>query len=175
MAEETNDKQITLAPSWKHHFIGYLLSVLCIPLFGLGLIGLYFVYKKHQNVSYRVTDTQISSADTKYQRNIDLVNIENVRIEQNWLQQKLGIGTLVLETSAVTMEVLGMEQPEKLKAMIEKAIAVQKKQNQKKNFRKKPDPKYRPGSMDKMDYLTGLWQQGLISNDDFEDESKHFE
>lgn len=175
MAKKTNDKQITLAPSWKHHFIGYLLSVLCIPLFGIGLIALYFVYKKHKSVSYRVTDTQISSTDTKYQRNIDLVNIEDVSIQQGWLQEKLGIGTLVLETSAAVMEVVGMEQPEKLKSMIEKAIAVQKKQQEKKTFRQKPDPKYKPGDMDKMDYLTGLWQQGLISDDDFEDERKHFE
>jgi hypothetical protein len=29
--------------------------------------------------------------------------------------------------------------------------------------------------MERMDYLTGLWQQGLVSDDDFEKEKKHFE
>jgi hypothetical protein len=29
--------------------------------------------------------------------------------------------------------------------------------------------------MDKINYLTGLWQQGLISEEDYKKECKHFE
>ncbi|MDZ7692755.1 MAG: PH domain-containing protein [Balneolaceae bacterium] len=172
MASQSQSKQVTLSPSWKQHFIGYVLSVLTIPIFGLGLIAFYFVRKKHKGTSYKVTDTQISSTDTKYQRNIDLVNIEDVQIQQSWLQEKLGIGTLVLSTSAASMDVVGMEEPEKLKNIIEQAIATQKEQQKKQDVRRHREPKYQPGTMEKMDYLTGLWQQGLISDDDFENEKR---
>lgn len=175
MTPETPEKRIILSPSWKQHFIGYLLSILTIPLFGIGLVALYFVRRNHTSTSYTVTDTQISSTDTKYQRNIDLVNIEDVRIEQSWLQKKLGIGTLILKTSAASMEVIGMEDPQKLKQTLDKAIAFQKKQQEEQNFREHPDPKYKPGTMDKMEYLTGLWQQGLLSDEDFKNEKKNFE
>ena len=39
----------------------------------------------------------------------------------------------------------------------------------------RPEPEHEPGSMDRMDYLTGLWQQGLISDRDFDKEKRHFE
>lgn len=175
MSTESQNKQITLSPSWKHYFIGYLLSILAIPLFGIGLIALYFVRKKHKGTRFAVTDTQISSIDSKYHRNIDLVNVEEVTIEQTWLQEKLNVGTIVLKTSAASMELIGMEQPTQLKQTLEKAIAVQKQQQEKQDFRTTQDPKYKPGSMEKMDYLTGLWQQGLLSDEDFENERKNFE
>ncbi|MFH5831233.1 PH domain-containing protein [Halalkalibaculum sp. DA384] len=175
MSTNTKTKKITLTPSWKHYFIAYVLSVLAIPLFGIGLIAFYFVRKKHKNIRFAVTDTQISSIDSKYHRNIDLVNIEKVTIEQGWLQEKLNVGTLLLSTSATSVELIGMENPGQLKQMIEEAIARQKKQQEKKNFRRTQDPKHKPGSMDKMDYLTGLWHQGLLSEEDFESERKNFE
>lgn len=175
MTNNSESKHIILTPSWKHFFWGYLLSVLTIPIFGLGLIGLYFVRKKHTNIVYRISDTQISSVDSRYQRNIDLVNIEEVNVRQNGLQKTLGIGTLVLYTSAAEMEIVGMQHPVDLKGTIEKAVAYHKEQAKKKNFRQRPDPKYKPGAMEKMDYLTGLWQQGLLSNEDYENEKKNFE
>lgn len=174
MTAEPNQKSITLTPSWKQYFVPYLLSVLTIPV-GIGLIALYFVRRKHLSLHYRVTDTQISSIDPKYQRNIDLVNIETLSVRQSRIQEKLGIGDLILQTPASGMELVGMEQPELLKAMIERVVAVQKEQNKQQNFRRYPDPDFKPGSMERMDYLTGLWQQGLLSDEDYEKEKKHFE
>lgn len=174
MAAEPNQKSITLTPSWKQYFVPYLLSVLTIPV-GIGLIALYFVRRKHLSLHYRVTDTQISSIDPKYQRNIDLVNIETLSVRQSRIQEKLGIGTLRLRTSASEMDVTGMENPGRLKAMIGEAVAHQKMQAKQQNFRRYPDPDFKPGSMERMDYLTGLWQQGLLSDEDYEKEKKHFE
>ena len=31
-----------------------------------------------------------------------------------------------------------------------------------------------PGTIDRVDYLMGLWQQGLISNEDYQEERKKF-
>lgn len=176
MADQPTSKSITLEISWKNHLIGYLLSVIFIPVFGIGLIGLFWVWKRQHRISYRVTDTQITSKDDEYQRNIDLVNIQRVSVSQGWLQKKLGVGDISLKTSSAKMVLFGMENPFHLKGLLDKAITAEKERQR--QDEKKPEvqePDYDPGSMEKMNYLTGLWQQGLISDDDYEEERKHFE
>lgn len=175
MAHQSDSKSIELTISWKNHLPGYVLSILLIPLFGIGLLGLYWVRKRQQRLSYRVTDTRISARDAKYQRNVDLVSIERVEVRQSWLQEKLEVGDLELHTSASSMTLFGMENPYHLKGMLEKAVAAQKKQQQTGKERERREPEYDPGSMDKIDYLTGLWQQGLMSDEDYKKERRHFE
>ncbi|NGP76925.1 PH domain-containing protein [Balneolaceae bacterium YR4-1] len=175
MTKSSEKKSYTLTPSWKHYLSGYLLSILAVPLAGIGLIGLYFVRKRHKSTRYIITDTQISSIDSKYQRNVDLVNIENIELEEGWWKRKLGIGNLILHTSASELNITGIENPRELKDLLEKAISAEIRKQQEEEKNKPKEPKYSPGSMDKMEYLTGLWQQGLISEDDYENERKHFE
>lgn len=175
MAKSTAQKTYTLDPSWKQFFVGYLLSILTIPLAGIGLIALYFVRKKHKEHKYIITDTQISILDAKYRQNVDLANIEQLTIEQSWLQKKLGVGTLVLHTSALETELIGIENPSQIKDILGKAIQAELQRKEQEQQTKARQPKYKPGSMDKMEYLTGLWQQGLISEEDFEKERRHFE
>lgn len=175
MAHQSTTKTYSLEPSWKNHILGYVISVLLIPVFGLGLLGLYWVYKRQKKYAYTFSDTQISSRDDKYQRNLDLVNIEQVEIKQSWLQEKMQVGDLVLHTSAFSMTLRGMEKPAALKGMLNKAITAQKKLQQEKEKTKPQEPDHDPGTMERMDYLTGLWQQGLVSDEDYEKEKKHFE
>lgn len=175
MADQSKDKVIILGISWKNHFVGYALSVLLIPLFGIGLLGLYWVYKRQKRTTYRVSDTQITSRDSQYQRNIDLVNIDKVEVQQNWLQEKLNVGDLKLHTSATSMTLYGMENPYNLKGLLDRAIAEQKRLQEQQKQTKVSEPDAKPGTKDRMDYLTGLWQQGLVSNEEFEKERKHFE
>lgn len=173
--EESTSKSVTLGISWKNHLLGYAISVLLIPVFGLGLVGLFWVWKRQNRITYKVTDRQITSRDDQYQRNVDLLSVQEVEIRQNWLQKKMNVGDLELHTSASSMTLLGMEQPYQLKGMLQKAIASERKRHQQ-NKRSKPrKPEYNPGSMEKMDYLTGLWQQGLVSDEEYEEERKHFE
>jgi len=175
MADQSERKTIDLEPSWKNHILGYALSVLLVPLFGIGLIGLYLVYQRQKKYSYTFSDTQISSKDEKYQRNIDLVNIARVTVEQSWLQSKMGVGNIVLHTSATSLTLRGIESPQNLKGVLEKAIAAEKQRQQEKQKTKPKQPDHNPGTMERMDYLTGLWQQGLVSDEDYEKEKKHFE
>lgn len=173
MSKVAQPKTYTLKPSWKQFFFGYLAGIVLIPLAGIGLIILYFVRKKQKGVRYVITDTQISSINSRYHRNLDLVNIKGITVRQNWIQETLGIGTLLLQTSASGMNLIGLEHPWRFKELLEKAVAAQQKAREKQRSEtRKPD--FEPGTMDKMDYLTGLWQQGLISDEDFEKERKHF-
>lgn len=175
MPQQKQADTFTLQPSWKQFFISYMLSVLAIPLLGIGLVYLYFVRKKHKKIYYEISDTQISRVDAKYSHNVDLVDIESIDIKRSWLQQKLGIGDLMLHTSASKMILAGLEEPGQLKNILEQAIQSEIKRKKTHQKIKAKQPEYQPGNMDKMNYLTGLWQQGLISNEEYESERKHFE
>ncbi|SMO85340.1 PH domain-containing protein [Fodinibius sediminis] len=176
MTPQSTSQSTSLHISWKNHLVGYLLSVLLIPLFGLGLLGLYWVYKRQKRISYRVTNTQISSIGREYHRNVDLANIEKVEVRQNWLQKKLTVADLVLRTPTSRMTLFGMENPYSLKGLLEKAVAAEKKRREQPEKKTRVrEQEYDPGSMEKIDYLTGLWQQGLLSDEDYKKERKHFE
>lgn len=175
MTQKNTDRTYTLEPSWKQFFWGYTLSILAIPLFGIGFVALYFVRKNHQQIVYEISNTQIKRVDEKYEHNVDLADITRVELIKSWMQQKLSIGTLVLYTSASKMMLEGVEEPEKLKELLEQAIQWEIKRQQEQQKTKTREPDYQPGSMEKMNYLTGLWQQGLISDEDYEKERRHFE
>jgi len=169
-------QSIELTPHWKRWFWGYFFGILLIPLFGIGLIVLWNIHSKKNSVSYEVTNRQIKSLGKKLTSSIDLCNVKSIDIEQNWLDQRLGVGDLLLTTESRTLKILGQPDPGELSNMI--AHAVQAERKRVKDLEKiKPEPKEHPtpGSMDRVDYLTGLWQQGLITNEEFEKEKKHFE
>lgn len=175
MTQKSTDRTYTLEPSWKQFFWGYVLSMLAIPLFGLGLIALYFVRKKHRQITYEISNTQIKRVDEKYEHTVDLVDITRVEMTKSWMQRKLDIGTLALFTSASKMKLEGLEEPQKLKDLLEQAIQSEIKRQEEQQKTEPRKPEYQPGSMPRMDYLTGLWQQGLISDEDYKKERKHFE
>ena len=172
--EHSAPRSTILRPSWKQFAIGYILSILTIPI-GVGIIGLYFVRKRHKRLTYKVTEDRISSIGQKYRQNMDLVNIESIKVRKSWFQKKLGIGDLILHTAGTHMELVGMENPDELKRMIEKAVRFRQEKLKTSKQEQQREPDTQPGSMEKMNYLTGLWQQGLLSEEDFDNEKKHFE
>lgn len=175
MASHPTEKKYTLTPSWKQYFWAYLLSVLTIPLLGTGLIAFYLTWKKHHETSYVVTDSQITLIGKKYRRNVDLVDIDRVEVARSGMKKKLGIGTIILYTSALRLELKGIEQPEEVGNILEKAIRTGRQQTRQQEQQGSSSPSYDPGAMDKIEYLTGLWQQGLLSEEDYQRERKHIE
>lgn len=170
-------KSIELTPSWKRWFWSYFFGIALIPVFGIGIIILWITHSKRKKVTYTVTDRQITSTDGKVSQSIDLANIKTLDTEQNWLDRKFGIGDLLLSTEMRSIKLLGQPNPEQLSDMISQAIRAERKrieELQKTENKTREEPP-QPGTLDKLDYLTGLWQQGLISDEDFRKEKKHFE
>lgn len=175
MPQQKQPDSISLQPSWKYFFTAYLLSVLAIPLAGIGLIALWFVRRRHRSYRYRITNSRITAVDSKYEHNVDFADVEQVRLQQSGLQRRLGIGTLLLQTSASQMKLLGLEEPSQIREILEQAIAREQQREEQRRETHRKESNYRPGSMEKMEYLTGLWQQGLISEEDYNAERKNFE
>lgn len=168
-------KSVKLKPKLSYHFWWYCLGVLLAPLLGYGV---YLILKKRrelQAVTYRITDDTITIEEVNYRENVDLVNIHSAEIEQRWMDERFGIGTVILKTDSREVKLKGVEQPERLSDMILQAAAAIRERLKNEQKRERSIPDRNAGSLDKMDYLTGLWQQGLITNEEYEKERRHFE
>jgi len=169
-------KKIELRPDWKRWFWGYFFGILLIPLAGIGLFVLWKVHRKKKSYIYEVTDQQIRVTGDNLSQTVDLVNIKTLDVEQNWFDKKFNLGDITLITESRTIKLLGQTNPQVLAETITTAIHAERKRIEELNrVKKKPVEHPPPGTIDKLDYLTGLWQQGLISNEDFEKEKQNFE
>lgn len=169
-------KSIELRPDWKRWFWGYFFGILLIPLAGVGLFVLWKVHNNKNSYVYEVTDRQIRASAENFSQTVDLANIKTLDIEQNWFDKKFNIGDITLITGSRTIKLLGQANPQVLAETITTAIHAERKRIEELNkVKKEPVDHPPPGTIDKLDYLTGLWQQGLISNEDFEKEKQNFE
>jgi len=168
------EKMIELQPNKSHNFWWFVIGVLLIPV----LVGFYILFKKLNEISqthYKITDQQITSVTPNYTETVDIANINKVKIDQRWIDKKFGIGTIQLITNTRKVDLIGLENPQNLSDLILKAAEAERYRIKQQAKKKRENPSTSPGSLDKLDYLTGLWQQGLISDEDFKKEKKHFE
>lgn len=170
---DSSNKTKQLKPSWKFYFWCYFFGVLTVPLL-LGIVLLAKAIRKKNRYRYIIEDETITAEDGDYSQKFDLVNVEDVQVEQTWIQQKLGVGLVRISKEGSEMELFGIENPHSFKEMILAVSSNLKAMQQKKPETKEPVEK--PSiQTDKMDYLTGLWQQGLLTDEDYKTEKKHFE
>jgi len=168
------EKQILLQPDQKHIFWWFITGIILTPLLG---IGIYIIFKKKRELSaihYRITDHSITATDVSYSQKIDLANIIDISVQQRWIDKKFNLGNVTIHTDSRSITLLGMNNPQNLAEMILQAAEAERLRIEKLKQIKQKAKTDRPVSIEKLDYLTGLWQQGLISNEDFEKEKKHF-
>jgi len=170
-------KSIELKPDWKRWFWGYFFGIILIPFLGIGVAVLWIIHSRRKSIAYLITDRQIEERDKNISQKIDLANIKTLDVEQNWFDRKFGIGDIKLSTETRSITLLGQPDPDRLSDMMSAAIRAERKRITDLTI-KRESPKestYSPGTLDKIDYLTGLWQQGLLSDEDYKKEKKHFE
>ena len=152
------------------------MGIILIPLFGVGIYLIYRFYSSHNAISYRITDQSITAVDSNVEQKMDLANIQDVEISQKWIDRKFGLGLVTLRSDSNSIDLIGMENPQKLADTIMSAAKAERKRlADLKTQKSEPVKQSKPGRDDRIDYLTGLWQQGLISEEDYEKERKHFE
>lgn len=167
------EKSIILTPSRKNYFWGYLIGVLLIPLL-IGIVVIWFINRKRSSIQYRITDTSVSKVTKEDKTQLELVNILKTSVSQTGLQKLLGIGNVKLKANVSALILEGIENPESFLEKIDTAIAYQKEKLKASEKIKPRKPTHDPGTLEKLDYLTGLWQQGLISDEDYDQERKKF-
>lgn len=169
------DKKIELKPENAFYFWQIVAAILLIPVLGIGVYLLYRIRKKRKSITYIITDFSITAKSETHSENIDLVNITDIDVSQGRTEKRFHIGTLHIKTASRRLNLEGLKNPRALAGMILKAAEAERTRLEKINADKRKEPETHPGSLEKLDYLTGLWQQGLLSDEDFLKEKKHFE
>ncbi len=168
-------KQIQLRPEASRYFWNYIIAILLIPIFGIGLYLLYRIRKNRKETTYIVTDDAITAISGGLNERVDLVNIIEIKINQDYTDKKFHIGNLHILTGSRRITLNGIKNPHEMANLILKAAEAERARVAKARKVNRREPETIPGTTDKLDYLTGLWQQGLLSEEDFLKEKKHFE
>lgn len=169
------DKKITLQPHKAFHFWWYLTGIVLIPFFGLGIYIIYKKFTELRNTIFEIRDQSIKVVTPDYSENMDITGIHSADVTNRWIDERFSIGTLLLKSDKRKLELFGVENPRKLADIILQAAEAERKRLEEiKIFKSKPETQ-QPDNLEKLDYLTGLWQQGLLSDEDFKKEKKHFE
>lgn len=169
------EKTVILSPDWRNLFWWWLAGLLLLPLYGAGLALLWFAWRKWRSVRFVIEERHILCRYRDGDRRIDLASIDSARADQGVVERLFGIGSVHLGIGSGSVEMPGMKNPHRLASMITKAAASERGRLARKSPRPVPPDAPDPGTLDKMDYLTGLWQQGLISDEEFDREKRYFE
>lgn len=165
-------KTYTLHPDWKDKFGRYLLGYALVPVFGLGLLIIRNVRKQQRETKYVISDDSITFYEPEENVSVNLVNIEQINVSQTNLERKFSIGRIQLEANGKNYELQGIENPVRIEEILRAAIATEKDRQRQKAKVKGSFPDLNAGSVDKVNTLVGLWQQGLIDDEEYERERK---
>ena len=107
--------------------IRFIIAILIIPFFGIGLIALIIWYLQAINTTLTITNDKVTLRKgilSKHTNEVFLEDIRNVQIMQTFFQRIFKVGTIAVSTSAqsgVEIEVDGMKFPEKVKQIVDQA------------------------------------------------------
>ena len=109
---------------FKNRPILFILSLLAIALYGLGIIILIIWYIKVKAVRLTVTNQRIEVKRGILRKNtteIHMSDVRNIRTNQSFFQRIFGVGKIIISsaaTGAVEIKVKGIKSPERVKKMI---------------------------------------------------------
>lgn len=164
-------QKVTLHPSPKNYLGYYFLGILTLPLL-VGFIFIWLAYKRQNEKKYFITNSSIGVEEQGVLEQLSLVDIQQTNVKQTAIQRFLNIGSIELNAKVSSIVLEGIDKPTELLSKIDAAIAFEKEKLQQKKTIEVRRPTHNPGTIEKMDQLTGMWQQGLISYEDYENERK---
>jgi hypothetical protein len=89
-------------PSHWNKFGYYIVSIILIPIFGLGLIMLLVVFLKLKYTIYTLTDQRLIIQTGVFSRSIEsieLYRIKDIKLNSSFTQRIVGIGNILMVSS----------------------------------------------------------------------------
>lgn len=101
----------------------FMLAILLIPAFGLGIIILLWWYLKCKALRLEVTDSEILLEQgllSKSRSEIGFSSVRTVRVNQSFFNRMFGTGTIELYTAGDQPEIVakGMPEPNRIRDLI---------------------------------------------------------
>ena len=106
--------------------VQFILSLLLIPVFGIGLLILLLWWVKVLGTTLIVTDQSVTLRTgilSKYTNEVYHSDVRNVQVYQDLLQRIFNVGALAISSAGqggVEIAVAGIPQPEHVKAIIDR-------------------------------------------------------
>jgi hypothetical protein len=144
--------------------------------FGFSLLFLWIFYRYLHQEDYTLGDHSIQVETKKNDQTIALHDIVRVRVIKVWWLSIFDLGHVELETSNLLLRLRGVKDPAGIGAIIQKAVdlAIERHNRQGISFQA-PTQMHPAGTLEQLNDLVGLWQQGIIDDATFEEEQKRLQ
>jgi uncharacterized membrane protein YdbT with pleckstrin-like domain len=108
---------------FKNNPLGFILSLILIPVFGLGLLILLWWYLQTKSSRLLVGDSEILFEQgllSKERSEISISSVRTIRVKQSFFNRLFGVGTLEIYTAGDNPEIIatGMPEPNRIRELI---------------------------------------------------------
>ncbi|MFU8858954.1 MAG: PH domain-containing protein [Cyclonatronaceae bacterium] len=164
----------SLQPDWQHYFIPFVIAMLLIPVLFIGMFIIYYYRTLLMETWYHIGNDRITRSFRKNHSQIMLSEITDMDVTYNMLHKKFGLGNVHIRGAGKEVILEGVSNPVQLVETIQLAVDQIQLARQTELKPKNDFEDLKTGAADQMNYLVGLWQQGLITNEDYELERKKY-
>jgi hypothetical protein len=159
---------------WRYYKRQLIAGIVLVPLFGAGLVILMMVWLKVRNSLFHFDTGRIEFLRNR-DRNMSLAEIEEVKVENYRIRWSVSMADIrLLKLDGTSIKIYGVKGAQFIASAIEKNIElIQSRLSIEKTLlsNKKID---NPTPLEPFNDLVGLWQQGLISEEEFNAEKNKF-
>jgi hypothetical protein len=171
-----NSKMMEYRPNWKIFAKEFIIGIILIPFFGIGLVVLMYYYVALSKIVYHFSDDEIIiSLSPTYKEYVPIGDLTETNLVKSTFLGRFQTDTLIIKTPSSQFTLRGIANAHFIQKVLESSIAQHRKQIKNKQEREKFTTTAHPGSLEKLNDLVGLWQQGLISDEDYFNERRKFE
>lgn len=144
--------------------------------FGISLLLLWIFYRRIRQEEYNLGDHSIQVETSKKDVSIPLYDITSINAINVWWLRFFKLGHLELKTESLLVRLRGVKDPMGLGAIIQKAVdaAVARRNRQGVTFQA-PAQLHPAGTLEQLNDLVGLWQQGIIDDATYEAEQRRLQ
>lgn len=172
---ESRKESYVLYPDWRTFLVPFVIGVLLIPALGAGIWIIYRYRRKWNQIRYRITNSEIHLRENGRETVFSLMGISSCDLQYHWPDNTFGLGNILIRHAEGTALMRGIPDPEPVASLIEQAAVSERERLKGRQQVKQTAPAYPSGTLDKQNELVGLWQQGLISEEDYNRELKKFQ
>lgn len=165
-------KSVVLRTDWRRYRYLVLIGILLSPLL-VGLILLYVVWLKISSNEYHIYDDYIFIPSQ--QLRIDLEQISEIETLDSFSFMDVKIADIHIIASGSTYTLSGVRDADVIVNAIQLAVHDILQQKREHVNRQSIQIKADPGTLERLNDLAGLLQEGLISYDDYLIEKKKFD
>lgn len=165
--------KITYKPDWRHYRFLFTIALLLVPI-GLGII-LYFILRFRLNQMIYVIFDDAVEIHAPERASIPLEDIRSVSTTDPVTFLGKTVKSVQITTDERIFTLYALIEADTITSVLKVGIEAIQKQQEMTRERDRMAVKADPGSLERLNDLVGLWQQGLISEDDYLSERKKFD